>query len=176
MQLNSLFSLLQLILNVDGCIAVCFVDLLRDSGAFTPDEADEYIKVCVPRLFRYFQKLTSLLDRYAQRPVRARSFDWLHRSPLGPEASACAAVPPSGGRYLHQHGGRVAAACSEQDGIEGRYYKGWDILTPQYSVACNLCHVLLEPVYLTNRNALTMVHTLQHQPCVFVRSRMVPEA
>ena len=34
-----------LILNVDGCIAVCFVDLLRDSGAFTPDEADEYIKV-----------------------------------------------------------------------------------------------------------------------------------
>jgi ATP citrate (pro-S)-lyase len=36
---------LQLILNVDGCIAVCFVDLLRDSGAFTPEEADEYIKV-----------------------------------------------------------------------------------------------------------------------------------
>ncbi|KAI5121419.1 hypothetical protein M0805_006182 [Coniferiporia weirii] len=34
-----------LILNVDGCIAVCFVDLLRDSGAFTPDEADEYIKI-----------------------------------------------------------------------------------------------------------------------------------
>lgn len=38
---------MQLILNVDGCIAVCFVDLLRDSGAFTTDEADEYIKVCV---------------------------------------------------------------------------------------------------------------------------------
>lgn len=34
-----------LILNVDGCIAVCFVDLLRDSGAFAPEEADEYIKV-----------------------------------------------------------------------------------------------------------------------------------
>ncbi|OJT09205.1 ATP-citrate synthase [Trametes pubescens] len=34
-----------LILNVDGCIAVCFVDLLRDSGAFTSDEADEYIKI-----------------------------------------------------------------------------------------------------------------------------------
>ncbi|KIK80546.1 hypothetical protein PAXRUDRAFT_36161 [Paxillus rubicundulus Ve08.2h10] len=34
-----------LILNVDGCIAVCFVDLLRDSGAFTPDEADEYIRI-----------------------------------------------------------------------------------------------------------------------------------
>lgn len=39
--------MLQLILNVDGCIAVCFVDLLRDSGAFTPEEADEYIKVCL---------------------------------------------------------------------------------------------------------------------------------
>ncbi|KAG5635162.1 hypothetical protein H0H81_012188 [Sphagnurus paluster] len=34
-----------LILNVDGCIAVCFVDLLRDSGAFTPDEAEEYIRI-----------------------------------------------------------------------------------------------------------------------------------
>ncbi|TFY51844.1 hypothetical protein EVJ58_g10350, partial [Rhodofomes roseus] len=34
-----------LILNVDGCIAVCFVDLLRDSGAFAPEEADEYIRI-----------------------------------------------------------------------------------------------------------------------------------
>ncbi|KAG8984448.1 citrate synthase, partial [Tulasnella sp. 427] len=34
-----------LILNVDGCIAVCFVDLLRDSGAFTREEADEYINI-----------------------------------------------------------------------------------------------------------------------------------
>ena len=34
-----------LILNVDGCIAVCFVDLLRDSGAFTSEEADEYAKI-----------------------------------------------------------------------------------------------------------------------------------
>ncbi|KAJ1301880.1 hypothetical protein OPQ81_000720 [Rhizoctonia solani] len=34
-----------LILNVDGCIAVCFVDLLRDSGAFTREEADEYIRI-----------------------------------------------------------------------------------------------------------------------------------
>ena len=33
-----------LILNVDGCIAVCFVDLLRSSGSFTKEEADEYIK------------------------------------------------------------------------------------------------------------------------------------
>lgn len=34
-----------LILNVDGCIAVLFVDLLRHSGAFTRDEADEYVKI-----------------------------------------------------------------------------------------------------------------------------------
>ena len=33
-----------LILNVDGCIAVCFVDLLRTSGFFTKDEAETYIK------------------------------------------------------------------------------------------------------------------------------------
>ncbi|GAA5977374.1 hypothetical protein JCM10908_004956 [Rhodotorula pacifica] len=34
-----------LILNVDGCIAVCFVDLLKNSGAFTAEEANEYIKI-----------------------------------------------------------------------------------------------------------------------------------
>jgi len=33
-----------LILNVDGCIAVSFVDLLRTSGFFTKDEAETYIK------------------------------------------------------------------------------------------------------------------------------------
>merc|ERR1712227_106064 len=33
-----------LILNVDGCISVCFVDLLRHSGFFTKDEAETYIK------------------------------------------------------------------------------------------------------------------------------------
>ncbi|KDO33934.1 hypothetical protein SPRG_01813 [Saprolegnia parasitica CBS 223.65] len=32
-----------LILNVDGAIAVCFVDLLRNCGAFTQEEADEQI-------------------------------------------------------------------------------------------------------------------------------------
>lgn len=34
-----------LILNVDGAIAVIFVDLLRHSGAFTREEADEYINM-----------------------------------------------------------------------------------------------------------------------------------
>merc|ERR1712055_119654 len=32
-----------LILNVDGCIALCFVDLLRHSGFFTKDEAENII-------------------------------------------------------------------------------------------------------------------------------------
>ncbi|KAJ0407048.1 hypothetical protein P43SY_005321 [Pythium insidiosum] len=41
-----------LILNVDGCIAVCFVDLLRNCGAFTIDEADEHISNgCLNGLF-----------------------------------------------------------------------------------------------------------------------------
>ena len=34
-----------LILNVDGCIAVSFVDLMRSSGAFSPEEAEEYMKI-----------------------------------------------------------------------------------------------------------------------------------
>jgi ATP citrate (pro-S)-lyase len=33
-----------LILNVDGCIALCFVDLLRHSDFFTKDEAENIIK------------------------------------------------------------------------------------------------------------------------------------
>lgn len=41
-----------LILNVDGCIAVCFVDLLRNCGAFTQEEADEQIEHgCLNGLF-----------------------------------------------------------------------------------------------------------------------------
>lgn len=36
-----------LILNVDGCVAVCFVDLLRNCGAFTPEEAEDYLKMGV---------------------------------------------------------------------------------------------------------------------------------
>jgi ATP citrate (pro-S)-lyase len=33
-----------LILNVDGAIAVSFVDLMRSCGAFTSEETDEYLK------------------------------------------------------------------------------------------------------------------------------------
>ena len=33
-----------LILNVDGCIAVCFVDLMRNSGAFSAEEAEQYME------------------------------------------------------------------------------------------------------------------------------------
>jgi len=41
-----------LILNVDGCIAVCFVDMLRSCGAFTSSEADEHIaNGCLNGLF-----------------------------------------------------------------------------------------------------------------------------
>jgi ATP citrate (pro-S)-lyase len=36
-----------LILNVDGCIAVCFVDLVRHCGAFSPEEAEDYLRMGV---------------------------------------------------------------------------------------------------------------------------------
>lgn len=36
-----------LILNVDGCVAVCFVDLLRNCGAFTQEEGEDYLKMGV---------------------------------------------------------------------------------------------------------------------------------
>merc|ERR1719502_2412098 len=41
-----------LILNVDGCIAACFVDMMRSSGAFTMREVDELIaNGCLNGLF-----------------------------------------------------------------------------------------------------------------------------
>jgi ATP citrate (pro-S)-lyase len=41
-----------LILNVDGCIAVCFVDMLRSCGAFSIEEADELVENgCLNGLF-----------------------------------------------------------------------------------------------------------------------------
>ncbi|KAI9930527.1 hypothetical protein ASPWEDRAFT_108902 [Aspergillus wentii DTO 134E9] len=33
-----------LILNVDGCVAVCFVDLMRNCGAFSAEEVEDYMK------------------------------------------------------------------------------------------------------------------------------------
>jgi len=36
-----------LILNVDGAVAVCFVDLVRNCGAFTREEADQYMHLGV---------------------------------------------------------------------------------------------------------------------------------
>ncbi|EOD50943.1 Citrate synthase-like protein [Neofusicoccum parvum] len=36
-----------LILNVDGCIAVCFVDLVRNGGSFTQEEAEDYLRMGV---------------------------------------------------------------------------------------------------------------------------------
>ena len=41
-----------LILNVDGCIAVCFVDMMRSCGAFTTDESNELVQNgCLNGLF-----------------------------------------------------------------------------------------------------------------------------
>lgn len=36
-----------LILNVDGAVAVCFVDLVRNCGAFTNEEAEDYLRMGV---------------------------------------------------------------------------------------------------------------------------------
>ncbi|RJE17484.1 ATP-citrate synthase subunit 1 [Aspergillus sclerotialis] len=36
-----------LILNVDGCVAVCFVDLMRNCGAFSGEEVEDYMRMGV---------------------------------------------------------------------------------------------------------------------------------
>jgi ATP citrate (pro-S)-lyase len=53
-----------LILNVDGCIAVCFVDMLRSSGAFTPAEISEAIEEgCLNGLF-VFARTIGLIGHF----------------------------------------------------------------------------------------------------------------
>ena len=106
-----------LILNVDGCIAVCFVDLLRDSGAFTPEEADEYIKVSFDNLLLAFAAPNKYIapDRYTQRSLRPWPIDWFHWPPPRSETSPCPSLPPPRRRYLHQHGRRLATKGVGQD-------------------------------------------------------------
>lgn len=51
-----------LILNVDGCIAVCFVDMLRGCGAFSTEEADDQIRNgCLNGLFVLGRSIGELL-------------------------------------------------------------------------------------------------------------------
>ncbi|KAG2038336.1 citrate synthase-like protein [Suillus americanus] len=64
------------ILNVDGCIAVRFVGLLRNSSTFTPEETDKYIKIGT---------LNGLF-------VLGRSIDSIGRH-LKPGEAPCAALP-----------------------------------------------------------------------------------
>lgn len=52
-----------LILNVDGCIAVSFVDLLRNCGAFSTEEAEDYLKVWIILLL-CLQLYTNELNRW----------------------------------------------------------------------------------------------------------------
>ena len=42
-----MFQKPNLILNVDGVVAIAVVDLLRHSGCFTPEEAQEYLDIGV---------------------------------------------------------------------------------------------------------------------------------
>lgn len=56
----------------------------------------------------------SVVDRYTERSVRARTFDRFHWSPPRPEASPFRTLPSPRRRYLHQHGGRLAASCALQ--------------------------------------------------------------
>ncbi|KAL1712624.1 ATP-citrate synthase subunit 1 [Schizophyllum commune] len=64
-----------LILNVTGCIAVCFVDFLRDPGTFTLEEADEYIKIGTLDGLFVFSRSISLISRPTVR-IRVSARRW----------------------------------------------------------------------------------------------------
>ena len=53
-----------LILNVDGCIAVSFIDLMRSCGAFSIEEAEEYMKMGVLNGLFVLGRSTGLIAHY----------------------------------------------------------------------------------------------------------------
>jgi len=53
-----------LILNVDGAIAVAFVDLLRQSGQFTKEEADKYLKMGILNALFVLGRTTGFIGHY----------------------------------------------------------------------------------------------------------------
>ena len=53
-----------LILNVDGAIAVAFVDLLRESGQFTREEADKYVKMGILNGIFVLGRTTGFIGHY----------------------------------------------------------------------------------------------------------------
>ncbi|KAH8052340.1 ATP citrate synthase [Aureococcus anophagefferens] len=83
-----------LILNVDGCIAVCFVDLLRHCGAMTVEEADELIaNGCLNGLFVLGRSLGFIGHHLDQKRLKQP----LYRHPWDdiPTSAATAAPPPA---------------------------------------------------------------------------------
>ena len=66
-----------LILNVDGCIAVCFVDLMRECGAFTRAEANENIEIGSLNALFVLGRTTGFIGHYIdQRRLKQVSFLW----------------------------------------------------------------------------------------------------
>ena len=87
-----------LILNVDGCIAACFVDLLRDCGAFDRAEADELIaNGCLNGLFvtgRTIGFIGHFIDQKRLKQGLYRYFIYLHSLILLSILYFKSAVPP----------------------------------------------------------------------------------
>jgi hypothetical protein len=82
------------------------VDLLKNSGAFTPEESSEYLKVRTFREIPFRSFCSRSHTRHAtarcpQRSLRSRSLDRLHWPLHRPEEAQAAALPPPGRRYLH---------------------------------------------------------------------------
>eukprot|EP00743_Colponemidia_sp_Colp-15_P002459 GILK01002666.1.p1 GENE.GILK01002666.1~~GILK01002666.1.p1 ORF type:complete len:1084 (-),score=207.83 GILK01002666.1:177-3428(-) len=83
-----------LILNVDGCIGVVFVDLLRSCGAFTREEADEYLKLgCLNGLFVVGRSIGFIGHYLDQKRLK----EGLYRHPWDDIAYMPADYAPSGG-------------------------------------------------------------------------------
>merc|ERR1711920_243397 len=65
-----------LILNVDGAIAVCFVDLLRGCGAFSRAEADEFVENGLLNASRTLGLVGHFLDqRRLKQPLYRHPYD-----------------------------------------------------------------------------------------------------
>lgn len=108
-----------LILNVDGCIAVCFVDLLRDSGAFTREEADEYIRIGTLNGLFVLGRSIGFIGHHLGESLLGV---WHVLTRRRPKAPARTAVSSPRRRHFHQYARRVSAARHCQDALIKLYF------------------------------------------------------
>lgn len=118
-----------LILNVDGTIGCAFVDLLRGSGAFTREEADDYIKAGVLNGLFVLGRSVGFIGHYLDQKRLKQS---LYRHPWDDICYMCAETPRPAPRGHRDD--RDGAPCHPQAPVQHHRERGRARLQTPYQL------------------------------------------